>query len=285
MISVEKISINYGRNNVVKDLSFHVRKGEIYGIIGPNGAGKTTILRALSGIILPDKGQIVVNGRNVVDEKPKIAVLFENPLTADYLRITAEEDLMFYSVMYDIEMDKKRIREILNIVGLDTVDKYVYTYSRGMWQRLYFARVLLPDFPAVILDEPWLGLDVAAQRETVGLLKKMKELGKTIILTAHEMPLIERVCDRVMVLGDGKNIMEGHVEELLNKLEWKYEVKLSGDHIRRLENYKYIRKDGYYYFYVKNLKEFIGLIDMTHIYEIDVKPLSLEEVYISLLVE
>lgn len=283
MISVQNISLSYGTNKVIEDLSFDVKKGEIYGIIGPNGAGKTTILRTLSGIILPDKGEIWVDGKNIVEHKPKIAVLFENPMTTDFLRITAEEDLMFYSVMYDIEVDERKIADVLETVGLYHVKKYVYTYSRGMWQRLYFARVLLPDFPVVVLDEPWLGLDVTAQRETVELLKRMKEMGKTIILTAHEMPLIERVCDRVMVLDDGKRIVEGNVEELLSRLEWKYEVRISGKCFEKLEKFKNTKKNGYYYFYVVNLREFIELIDPSAIYEIDVKPLSLEEVYVSLL--
>jgi len=286
MISVRNISIGYGSHKVIGDLSFNVRKGEIYGIIGPNGAGKTTILRALSGVILPDNGEIYMDGKNVVEYKPKIAVLFETSMTKDFLRISAEEDLMFYSVLYDVDVDKKRIGDILKTVGLDGITKYIFTYSRGMWQRLYFARVLLPDFPIVVLDEPWLGLDVAAQRETIELLKKMKEMGKTIILTAHEMPLIERICDRVMILDRGKNVIEGKVETLLSRVEWRYEIKLLGDNLENLvENYKYIEKEGYHHFYVKNLREFIESIDIMNIYDIDVKPLSLEEAYIELLAE
>jgi len=285
MINICNVSISYGAHKVIKDLSFEVRKGEIYGIIGPNGAGKTTMLRALSGIIHPDIGEISVDGQEVTKHRPKIAVLFENPMTADFLRLTAREDLMFYSVMYDIDMDAEKISNILKTVGLEHINKYVYTFSRGMWQRLYFARVLLPDFPVVILDEPWLGLDVAAQRETVDLLKEMKKMGRTIILTAHEMPLIERVCDRVMVLNNGSKIVEGDVEELLGKLEWRYEVKLSGEYSEKLEKYEYVQKDGYNYFYVTSLKDFIELMDISTVYEIDVKPLSLEEAYISLLTD
>ncbi len=286
MISVRNISISYGTHKVIEDLSFNVKKGEIYGIIGPNGAGKTTILRALSGVILPDSGEIYIDGKNVVKYKPRIAVLFETSMTKDFLRITAEEDLMFYSVLYDVDIDKKRIGDILKTVGLDGITKYIFTYSRGMWQRLYFARVLLPDFPIIVLDEPWLGLDVAAQRETIELLKKMKEMRKTIILTAHEMPLIERICDRIMILDKGKNVVEGNVETLLSRLEWRYEIRLLGDNLENLvENYKCIKKKGYYHFYVKNLREFIESMDIASIYEIDVKPLSLEETYIELLMK
>jgi len=286
MISVRNISISYGSHKVIEDLSFNVKKGEIYGIIGPNGAGKTTILRVLSGVILPDNGEIYMDGKNVVKHKPKIAVLFETSMSKDFLRIRAEEDLMFYSVLYDVDANRERIRDILKTVGLDGITKYIFTYSRGMWQRLYFARVLLPDFPIIVLDEPWLGLDVAAQRKTIELLKKMKEMGKTIILTAHEMPLIERICDRVMILDSGKNVVEGDVETLLSRLEWRYEIKLLGDNLETLvENHKYIEKEGYHHFYIKNLKEFIESMDITNIYDIDVKPLSLEEAYIELLTE
>ena len=280
MIVFENVHISYGSNHVIKGISFKVEENEIFGIIGHNGAGKTTLLRAMVGIIAPDKGKILVNGVNPLERKPQIAVLFESTKGQSFLRLTPVEDLEFYSALYGVDVDKERIHEILKIVGLYSAkDKKLYTFSRGMWQRQFLARVLLPDFPVIVLDEPWLGLDVSAQRETVELLKRLKKMGKTIVLTAHEMPLIERVCDRIMLINKGRKVIEGGIKELLDRLEWKYEVSIVGD----VESLNPIKRDGKLIFYVKDLKEFLQRLDFSKIDEIDIKPISLEEAYLKLL--
>jgi len=283
MIIFKDVHIFYGKNHVIKGVSFEVGNGEIFGIIGHNGAGKTTLLRAMTGIITPDKGEVLINGINPFERKPQIAILFETTKGQSFLRLTPVEDLEFYSALYGVDVDKERIHEILEIVGLyDAKDKKLYTFSRGMWQRQFLARVLLPDFPIIVLDEPWLGLDVSAQKETVKLLKKLKKMGKTIVLTAHEMPLIERVCDRIMLINKGKKVIEGSVKELLDKLEWKYEVSIVGD-IEGLGSIKRVRRDGKLIFYVKDLKGFLQRLDFSRIDEIDIKPISLEEAYLKLM--
>ncbi len=280
MIAFEDVHISYGKNEVIKGISFEVNEGEIFGIIGHNGAGKTTLLRAMVGIIAPDEGKILVDGINPLKEKPKVAMLFETTKGQSFLRLTPVEDLEFYSALYGVEVDKERIYEILKIVGLYSAkDEKLYTFSRGMWQRQFLARVLLPDFPIIVLDEPWLGLDVSAQRETVELLKKLKKMGKTIVLTAHEMPLIERVCDRIMLINKGKKVIEGSVKELLDRLKWTYEVFIVGD----VESLNPIKRDGKLIFYVKDLKEFLQKLNFSKIDEIDVKPISLEEAYLKLM--
>jgi len=280
MITFENVHIYYGQNHVIKGVSFTINDNEIFGIIGHNGAGKTTLLRAMVGIIAPDKGRILVNGVDPAKEKPKVAMLFETTKGQSFLRLTPVEDLEFYSALYGVDVDREKIYEILKTVGLyGAKDKKLYTFSRGMWQRQFLARVLLPDFPVIVLDEPWLGLDVSAQRETVEVLKKLKRMGKTIVLTAHEMPLIERVCDRIMLINKGKKITEGSVRELLDRLEWKYEVSIVGD-VGDLEP---VRTDGKLVFYVKDLKEFLQRLDFSRIVQIDVQPISLEEAYLKLL--
>lgn len=283
MIVFKDVHISYGKNHVIKGVSFRVNRGEIFGIIGPNGAGKTTLLRAMVGIIVPDKGEIVVNGINPVKRKPKIAILFETTKGQSFLRLTPVEDLEFYSALYGVDVDRDRIYEILKIVGLyNARNKKLYMFSRGMWQRQFLARVLLPDFPIIVLDEPWLGLDVSAQRETVELLKKLREMGKTIVLTAHEMPLIERVCDRVMFLNNGKKVAEGNVEELLEQMEWRYKVSIVGD-VANTSAAKMI--DEKLIYHVKDLKGFLQNLEFSKIYEIDIRPTSLEEAFLTLLGE
>jgi len=280
MIIFENVHIYYGQNHVIKGVSFTINDNEIFGIIGHNGAGKTTLLRAMVGIIAPDRGRILVNGVDPTKEKPKVAMLFETTKGQSFLRLTPVEDLEFYSALYGVDADRERIYEILKTVGLyGAKDKKLYTFSRGMWQRQFLARVLLPDFPVIVLDEPWLGLDVSAQRETVELLKKLKRMGKTIILTAHEMPLIERVCDRIMLINKGKKVTEGSVRELLDRLEWKYEVSIVGD----VEDLEPVRRDGKLVFYVRDLREFLQRLDFSRIAQIDVQPISLEEAYLKLL--
>jgi len=277
MISFKDVHIRYGNEVVIRGISFEVRDKEIYGIIGPNGSGKTTLLRAMLGIITPDKGEISVNGINVNKCKPKIATVFETSVGRNFLRLTTKEDLRFYSALYDVDVDDGKLEEILELVGLDP-NKKLYTLSRGMWQRLYIARVLIPDFPIVVLDEPWLGLDVFMQEETIKILKKME---KTVILTAHEMPLVERACDRVMIINNGKKIVEGAVNDLLTKIDWRYKIEIMGE-VSRFDGVKMEKKGDLKICYVKDLKSFLEKIRISDIYKIDVSPVSLEEAYLYL---
>lgn len=274
MIEFQDVHIAYGDAEVIKGLSFEVKQGEIFGIIGPNGAGKTTILRALAGIIVPDKGRIIINGKDVKElkaEERKIAMLFETAAGGSFLRLTPEEDLEFYAALYNVSVSEERIRETLKIVGLyEERKKHLYKFSRGMWQKLYLARVILPDYPVIVLDEPWLGLDVVSQQETVETLKKFREMGKTIVLTAHEMPLIERACTRIMLIKGGKKIIEGEPSKLFEAMDWEYKIVIKG---QKKENT----------IYVKDLKEAVSAIKENELYEAEIEHVSLEDIYLKLL--
>lgn len=280
MISLRDVWVSYNGKNVIKGISFHVEEGEIYGIIGPNGSGKTTILRVMLGIIEPNKGEVLINGVNPVKNKPKIASVFETSIGSEFLRLTAKEDLKFYAALYDVDITNERVFEILKTVELDP-NKKLYTFSRGMWQKLYIARALVPDFPIVVLDEPWLGLDVELQKKTVELFKN---LGKTLVLTAHEMPLIERACDRIMVINDGRKIVEGTVAELFDQIDWKYEVKIVGV-ATEVDGIKPIKRDHQNIYYVKDLKKFLHNLDMRDVFKIDITPVSLEDVYLTMMMK
>jgi len=267
MITFKDVFISYGKNIVIKGISFNVKQGEIFGILGPNGSGKTTLLRAMLGIINPDRGEILIDGINPSKVKPKIAAIFETSVGAEFLRLTPREDLRFYSALYDVDVTDEKIREILEMVDLDP-NKKLYAFSRGMWQKLYIARALIPDFPVIALDEPWLGLDVSMQRKTVEILKSLK---KTFILTAHEMPLAERACDKIMIINNGKKVVEGAPNELLNQMEWRYKVKITGSN-EEVKTY-----------YVKDLASFLQKIKMNGVYKIDISPVSLEDAYLTFL--
>ncbi len=274
MIKFQDVHISYGNATVIRGLTFEVKRGEIFGIIGPNGAGKTTILRALTGIIIPDRGKITIDGRNISLLKPherKLAFLFETARGGSFLRLTPEEDLEFYAALYNVNVSREKIEETLKLVGLyQERKKRLYKFSRGMWQKLYLARVILPDFPVIVLDEPWLGLDVISQRETVEILKKFKEMGKTIVLTAHEMPLLERSCSRVMLIKNGRKVMEGEPSQLFKRIGWKYKIKIKGKKREKI-------------IYVKDLKDAITRIREDEIYEAEIEPVSLEDLYLKLM--
>ncbi len=276
MITFQDVHISYGDAAVIRGLTFEVKRGEIFGIIGPNGAGKTTILRALTGIIMPDRGKIIIDGRDISLLKPherKIAFLFETARGGSFLRLTSEEDLEFYAALYNVNVSREKIEETLKLVGLyQERKKKLYKFSRGMWQKLYLAGVILPDFPVIVLDEPWLGLDVISQRETVEILKKFREMGKTIVLTAHEMPLIERSCTRVMLLKNGMKVMEDETSQLFNRIGWKYKIKIKGDKGEKL-------------IFVKDFKDAITRIKENEIYEVEIESVSLEDIYLKLMGE
>jgi len=280
MISFKDVDISYGKNIVIRGMSFNVDEGEVYGIIGPNGSGKTTLLRAMLGIINADRGQVLINGLDPIKTKPKIASVFETSLGTELLRLTPKEDLKFYASLYDVDITNERIHEILKLVDLHP-DGRLYTFSRGMWQKLYIARALIPDFPLIVLDEPWLGLDVTMQRKTVEIFR---DLRKTIVLAAHEMPLVERVCSRILIINNGKKVVEGTVDELLNRIEWRYEVKVSGK-ANEVDGVKPKKRDNLNVYYVKDLKKFLEKLDVSKLDKIDVTPISLEEAYLYLLNE
>ena len=208
----------------VDHLNLRISEGEIFGLLGPNGAGKTTTVKMLCTLIEPTVGTAKVNGYDVVREADKvrehIGALLEGE-RALYWKLTGRENLHFYADLYHVppRLAKERIKELLSWIGLaDRADDTVEKYSKGMKQKLIIAKALIHNPPILFLDEPTLGLDPNAARETREALVGLKEKGQTILLTTHYMEEADRICDRVGIIDQGKIIALGPPSELKRKL-------------------------------------------------------------------
>ncbi|MCX7993192.1 MAG: ABC transporter ATP-binding protein, partial [Fimbriimonadales bacterium] len=204
--------------DAVKNLNLEVYRGEIFGFLGPNGAGKTTTIKVLLGIIYPTEGEAYVLGKPAGDPKNhyKISYLPENPYFYDYM--TGREILTFYAKLFGIPEParSKRVNELLDRVGLSrAADQPLRTYSKGMQQRIGLAQCLLNDPDLLILDEPTAGLDPIAHIDIRDMILDLRDQGKTLFISSHQLSDVERVCDRVAILNRGVMVQLGRIEELL----------------------------------------------------------------------
>ncbi|WP_087035624.1 ABC transporter ATP-binding protein [Thermococcus litoralis] len=218
VIEVKNVKKYYGDVRGVENLSFEVEEGEIYGFLGPNGAGKTTTVKILVKIIKDYTGEVKVFGKDLrrwgKDYYNKIGVSFEFP--AVYSRLTALENLEFFASFYKKHLDPM---EVLKMVGLDKeADQLVAGFSKGMKKKLDLARALLPDPDILFLDEPLEGLDPASARKFKDLFLEMRENGKTIFLTTHNMYVADELCDRVAFIVDGSVRLVDNPGELKVKM-------------------------------------------------------------------
>jgi ABC-2 type transport system ATP-binding protein len=202
----------------VKNLNLEVYRGEIFGFLGPNGAGKTTTIKVLLGIIYPTEGEAYVLGQPAGDPKNhyRISYLPENPYFYDYM--TGREILTFYARLFGIAEPErsKRVNELLNRVGLSrAADQTLRTYSKGMLQRIGLAQCLINDPELLILDEPTAGLDPIAHIDIRDMILDLRNQGKTLFISSHQLSDVERVCDRVAILNKGVMVQLGRIEELL----------------------------------------------------------------------
>jgi ABC-2 type transport system ATP-binding protein len=219
------------RKAAVEDLSLEVGYGGIFGLLGPNGAGKTTTLKVILGIVFPEGGSGTLLGKPLGDRSAhaRLGFLPEQPYFYGFL--TAEKGLALYGQFFGMGDSalERRSAELIELVGLPhgshlTLDKY----SKGMLQRFGIAQALLNDPELVILDEPSSGLDPVGQKEVRDILLRLKDDGKTIFLSSHQLSEVENICDAVSIMNAGRSVVEGRLSELLT-VEGLTRVVLSGD--------------------------------------------------------
>lgn len=212
MIEVKNLCKTFKTLKAVDDISFTVKKGEIFGLLGPNGAGKSTTLRILSTLAKPTSGTATINSYDIVKDDNKVretlGIVSEKMIIYD--RLTAKENLWFFGCLFGIPKEKlnKRIDELLALVNLTQFkDKQVGTFSTGMRQRMNVIRALLNEPKVLFLDEPTLGLDPQSSVEIRDFVKKLnKENGTTVIITTHMMVDADILCDRIAIVDHGKII-------------------------------------------------------------------------------
>ncbi|MHB9038563.1 MAG: ABC transporter ATP-binding protein [Armatimonadota bacterium] len=203
----------------VDDLNFQVDQGQIFGFIGPNGAGKTTTIKMLLGLLFPSSGKITVLGKPAgdIEAKRRISYLPESPYF--YEHMTGVEVLDFYCKLFrmDAASRKRKIGELLERVGLaKDGTRALRQYSKGMLQRIGIAQALINEPDLLVFDEPTSGLDPIAHKDIQDLILSLKQQGKTVFVSSHQLTDIERVCDRVAIINRGKLVKIGTMQELLH---------------------------------------------------------------------
>lgn len=211
-----------GEIRAVDNVSFACQPGKIYGLLGANGAGKTTTLRMLATILEPTDGTAVVCGYDVVEQPEKVRanVGFLSTATALYPRLTAQELVEYFGRLNGLDEPtlKKRVDDIFNRLDMNGFrDRRCDKLSTGMKQKTSIARTLVHDPPVMIFDEPTTGLDVMTARTIISFISDCRDRGKAIIFSTHIMSEVERLCDHIGIIHDGRLLAEGTVSGLRSK--------------------------------------------------------------------
>ncbi|KGL39498.1 ABC transporter ATP-binding protein [Listeria newyorkensis] len=249
---VQDLNKKIGKRQIIKDLSFEVNEGEVFGFLGPNGAGKTTTIRMLVGLIKPTSGTILIGGKdirkNFTEAMKSLGCIVENPEFYPFL--TGWENLAYFARM-DRSIRPERLQEVAELVGMTArVHDRVSTYSLGMRQRLGIAQALLSNPKLLILDEPTNGLDPSGIREMRDFIRYLaKKEGISVLVSSHLLSEIQLLCDRVAIMTNGEIIATDDVDKLLSdreKTRWRFEPMAKGAAILA-EMTNVTEQDGAYY--------------------------------------
>ncbi len=221
MIRFDKLVKRYATVDALRGLTAHVEPGEVYALLGPNGAGKTTALRCLATLLTPTSGTAYVNGVDVREDPLEVRrrIGFLAASMGLYERLTAREMVAYFARLQGLEGDRlqHRLDEVVAMFGLTEFEnRYCGRLSTGQRQRVSVARSIVHDPPALILDEPTLGLDVLSGRTIYEFIERERERGKAIVFSTHQMEEVELLADRVGVLSDGRLVAEGTPDELID---------------------------------------------------------------------
>ena len=219
MLKIEHLTKQYGEKKAVDDLSLHIEAGEIYGFIGHNGAGKTTTLKACTGIMDFDQGDILINGHSIKNDpiacKRDIAYIPDNPDLYEFM--TGIQFLNFIADIFEIsEKDRdERIKKYADAFELtDSLGQSVSEYSHGMKQKLAIISALIHQPKLVLMDEPFVGLDPKASHLLKGMMRELCDSGSAIFFSTHVLEVAEKLCDKVAIIKQGRLIKSGTMEEV-----------------------------------------------------------------------
>lgn len=219
VVSVQNLVKKYKNNYAVNDLSFDVKKGEILGLLGPNGSGKTTTINCILSLLQFDSGQIKIFGETMrpstYDIKQKIGVIFQE--VAVFNELTVYENIDYFCGLYisDKNTRKQYITDALKLVSLEKFQKYrPKQLSGGLLRRLNIACGIAHKPELIFLDEPTVAVDPQSRNNILNDIKKLRNQGATVIYTTHYMEEVEELCDRIIILDNGKIIAKGTVDEL-----------------------------------------------------------------------
>jgi ABC-2 type transport system ATP-binding protein len=243
MLEVKELIKNFESTQAVDDLSFEIMPGEIFGLLGPNGAGKTTTLRMLMDIIKPDSGEILFKNipRSKVSKRSFGYLPEERGL---YQPARVQNLLVYIGLLNKLSKHRAEIEAIRHLDKLGLIDytrHRVNELSKGLQQKLQFITATIHDPEVLILDEPFVGLDPVNQIILRDIIQQYKTEGKVVLLSTHQMEEVERLCDRICLLNQGKVILEGSIPEIKNRFrENAYFIEVEED-ISFIHNFKSIQ--------------------------------------------
>ena len=224
MLRLEAVTKKYGKFTAVEDLSLEIKEGEIFGFVGPNGAGKTTTMKMIATLLKPTSGKVYIDGievngnlkevRNIIGYMPDFFGVYDS--------LKVDEYLEFYGDVAGLskEIRENMITDLLNLVDLSSKrGAYVDTLSRGMKQRLCLARSLMHNPKLLILDEPASGMDPRARVQMKEILRELKKMGKTILISSHILPELAELCTSIGIIEHGKMAISGTVEEIMARVQ------------------------------------------------------------------
>ncbi|WHY88056.1 ABC transporter ATP-binding protein [Neobacillus novalis] len=223
MIEIIDLTKKYGKFTALDSLNLTIEKGTVFGFVGQNGAGKSTTFSILATLLSPTSGTAYINGHNISKEPKAVRsqIGYMPDFFGVYDQLKTVEYLDFYGASYGISQSErsKLIPQLLELVNLtQKQDSYVDVLSRGMKQRLCLARSLIHDPEVLILDEPASGLDPRARVEMREILKELKNMGKTILISSHILPELAEMCDTIGIIDQGRLVAEGSVNEIQQRL-------------------------------------------------------------------
>jgi ABC-2 type transport system ATP-binding protein len=220
ILTVDGLNVSYGDFQAVKDVSFSVRKGEIFGLLGPNGAGKTSTLSAVEGLLKPQSGLIIVDGHNAM-EKPlyaRASLGVQLQSTSFQPELYVVEVLQLYAGIYGLSLKKDDILAILKDINLeDQAFKKFGQLSGGQQQRVSLVIATIHNPKLVLLDEPTTGLDPQARRQLWERIEAIRQSGRAVLLTTHSMEEAESVCDRIAIIDHGSVIAIDTPQAIIDK--------------------------------------------------------------------
>lgn len=260
-VVIENLSKWYGSLCAVRNLSLEV-ENEIFGLLGPNGSGKTTTIRMLTTLLKPTEGKAQICGYDIQKEPVKVREMISyvpQEMAID-AKFTCRENIRFYAKMYGIADREKRIEEVLEVMDLsDRADDLAKTFSGGMRRRLELAQALVHKPEILFLDEPTVGLDVAARKKIWDHIRELRKDGMTVFVTTHYLDEADAACDRIAILDKGQIVTIGsptHLKE--NLIKDTLIVKISGDYSDvRIPGVKLEKQDGEEYIFLASNGSFV----------------------------
>ncbi len=223
MLEVSHVRKSYKKKVAVDDISFTMQEGDVLGLLGANGVGKSTTLSMIATLIKPDSGDIAWKGRSIIKSPADLRkVLGYVPQDiALYENLSGIDNLRFWGRSYDIKGKelKQSIERVANMIGLteEQLKQHVNTYSGGMKRRLNIGAAMLHQPKLVVMDEPTVGLDVVSRKAILGAIKNIRKEGTSIIYTGHYLDEVQDLCNHIIIMEQGKIIVDGPTCELLDK--------------------------------------------------------------------